>query len=290
MRARRAAYLVLAAFLAFTVWEVAQHVWLMNLPVALYHMLSLTVDLLLVLLIVLTALSVVRRQARGELRRHAVQDAVVAALAQDLRPPLVSFLAQLRALQAAPPAGASEETGDLLKQTEARGAVVLDTIEDLVAMAKEGDEHPPRCAGLSLSQLAGQALEAFRTTAEEKDVALNAEVSPDLPSTCTAPEAVLRALSTLLAHALQTTPRGGEIALRVARDDHSDAIVLSVSDTGQPLLDHSAGLEDVMARHALVEMHYVQALADALGGSVQYQAKPGGNTFSLSLPARGAAI
>jgi len=280
---------VAGAFLAFTAWEVAQHVWLMNLPMALYHMVSLIVDLVLVLLIALTALALVRRQSHQEMRQHAVQDAVITTLAQDLRPPLVSFLTQLRILQTAPPSRPSEEMGGLLKQAEARGAVLLDMIEDLVAMAKEGDEHPPRCAGLSLSQVATQALEAFRAAAEDRDVSLEAEVAPDLPLVCTAPDAVLRALSTLVARALRSTPRGGEVQLRVTRDEHNDAILLSVSDTGEPLLDHSADMEDVMAQHTLVEMHYVQALADALGGSVRYEAKPGGNTFVFSLPARGTA-
>jgi two-component system OmpR family sensor kinase len=289
MKARQAAYLVAGLFLTFAAWEAVQHVWLMDLPMAAYHTMSLIVDLVLVLIIALAALAIVRHQAHHEARQHAVQDAVTVALSEDLRPPLLSLMAQLQALRSAPPERAGEEMGELVRQAEARAGVLLQTIDDLVAMARERDRPAPRCSGMSVGQLAEQAVEAARPAAEGRGVGLEAEVAPSLPRACAAPDAVLRALSSLLERAVNATPRGGEVRIQVTPDPPNRLVVIAVSDTAEPLLDHPADLDEVMARHRLVELRYVQALAAALDGSVRYEPKPDGNVFTVSLPARGTA-
>jgi len=91
MNARQAAYLVAGSFLAFAAWEAIQHVWFMDLPMAAYHTVSLMVDLVLVLVIALAALAIVRNHIRPEARQQAAQDAVVTALAEDLRGPILSL-------------------------------------------------------------------------------------------------------------------------------------------------------------------------------------------------------
>jgi len=289
MRARQAAYLVAAAFLAFAAWEAVQHVWFMDLPVAAYHMISLIVDLILVLLITLIALAIVRARAQPEAHERAAQDAVVSALAQDLRPHLLSTLTMLRALQSAPHEEVSEETRALLRQTEARAAVFLEMIEHLVSMAERLDKPGPQCASVSLAQLAEQAFEAYRPVAEARAVKLEAHVQPGMIQTCAAPDAVLRALSGLLERSLQTTPRGGRVELRASCEESTRLVVLSVSDTAEPLLDRSASIDEVIAKHGLIELRYVQQLAVALGASVRYEPGPGGNTIAFSLPARETA-
>jgi len=289
MKVRQATYLVAGSFLAFAAWEAVQHVWLMDLPMAAYHTMSLIVDLVLVLIITLAALATVRHQAHHEVRQHAVQDAVTVALSEDLRPPLLSLMAQLQALQSARPEGVGEEMGELVRQAEARAGVLLQIIDDLVLMASERHRPALRCSGMSLSQLAEQAVEALRPAAENRGVGLEAEVALDMPRACTAPDAVLRALSSLLEHAVNATPRGGKVRIQVSPDPPNRLVVIAVSDTAEPLLDHASGLDEVMARHGLMELRYVQALAAALGGSVRYEPKPDGNVFAVSLPARGTA-
>lgn len=287
MNARQAAYLVAGSFLAFAAWEAIQHVWFMHLPMAAYHIMSLMVDLVLVLIIALAALGIVRGHIRPEARQQAAQDAVVTALAEDLRPHLVSLLARLRAVEGAPEGKASDETHALLEQAEARAAVTLDMIEDLVAMAKETAAPARECGNVSLAELAEQAVESFQAPAKDRAVELAMEVHPGSGRACAAPDAALRVLSSLLGRAVNTAPQGGKVRLEVAPDPSRRLVVLSVSDTAEPLLDHDAGLDEVVARHGLVELRYVQALATALGGSVRYRAEPDGNAFVVSLPARG---
>src|SRR4030042_353118 len=101
-RSRSATYLLAAAFVAFAIWELIQHVFLMDLPMAAYHLFSLTIEFGLVFVIALVAMRLVARGADTEARQHALHHTVVASLAQDVRPPLVSLLAELRLLERAP--------------------------------------------------------------------------------------------------------------------------------------------------------------------------------------------
>ena len=289
MNARQAAYLVAGSFLAFAAWEAVQHVWFMHLPMAAYHTVSLMVDLVLVLIIALAALAIVRGHIRPEERQQAAQDAVVTALAEDLRPHLVSLLARLRALEGASRGKAGDETHALLEQAEACAAVTLDMIEDLVAMAKEAAMPARECGNVSLAELAEQSVESFQAPAKDRAVELTMQVHPGPGHTCAAPDAALRLLSNLLGRAVRTAPQGGQVRLEVAPDPSRRLVVLSVSDTAEPLLDHDAGLDEVVARHGLMELRYAQALATALGGSVRYRAESDGNAFVVSLPARGTA-
>jgi two-component system heavy metal sensor histidine kinase CusS len=289
MNARQAAYLVAGSFLVFAAWEAVQHVWFMDLPMAAYHTASLMVDLVLVLIIALAALAIVRSHIRPEARQQAAQEAVVTALAEDLRPHLVSLLARLRALEGASEGRAGDETRALLEETGARAAVTLDMIEDLVVMAKEAQAPARECGNVSLAELAEQAVASFHALAEDRSVELAVQVHPGSAHTCAAPDAALRLLSNLLGRAVRTAPQGGQVRLELAPDPSRRLVVLSVSDTAKPLLDHDAGLDEVVARHGLVELRYAQALATALGGSARYRAEADGNAFVVSLPARRTA-
>ena len=90
MGTRPATYLLAAAFIAFAIWELIQHVFLMDLPMPAYHLISLTIEFGIVFVIALVAMRLVVRRADTEARQHALHHTVVASLAQDVRPPLVS--------------------------------------------------------------------------------------------------------------------------------------------------------------------------------------------------------
>ena len=287
MNPRRAAFVVVGGFLAFAAWEAIQHVLFMDLPMAAYHLLSLAGDLIIVLLITLAALAVIRRHAHPEARQQAAQQAITTALAEDLRPHLLALLTRLRALHISPSEQASKETSDLCKHAEARAAVLLDMVEDLLAMAADAQKPGPRCAGVSLVQLVQEAVETFRTAAEDKAVKVEAHIPQALAESCRAPDAVLGAVLRLLRHALDSTAPGGSIGVHTRAEEAGHLFAVSVTYTAEPLLDHPADLDEVISRHGLVRLREVQALVDALGGALRYEPTPEGNTFTLSLPRLG---
>jgi signal transduction histidine kinase len=284
MELRKTTYLLVAAFVAFAAWEAIQHVFLMELPMAVYHMVSLTIEFGLVLGIAVVAMGLVRRQAWLQAREHALQDTVVTALAQDLRPPLVRVLTDLHVLDRDPPRDFTDERREVLREATARAGILLGMIEDLVAMATEAGGPHPACTTLSPGELVEAVLGPYRLAARERDLALKVDLGRDAPAVCASADQVLRALSTLLANAVRSTPAGGEIAMRMAASEGE--VVFSVTDTAPPVLDRRAALTEAASGPARVGLRYCQTVAEALGGSAWYEPTAGGNSFAFSLPAR----
>ncbi|NIR02826.1 MAG: hypothetical protein GTN78_21920, partial [Gemmatimonadales bacterium] len=275
MRRKPTVYLICSVFVVFAAWEAINHMWLMDLPMATYHMVSLTVEVSLALVIVLAALRTVTRQAQAEQQQHALRDAVVTILARELRPPLVSLLAELNALESSAASDLGDHTRDLLKQASARGGVLLGMIEGLVAMAG-GAEGPAGCAGLSPGELVEQTADAYRPVAGQAGVTLTAKTSENLPSACLAADRMLSVLSILVNNALRVTPRGGQVEVGAAEDEGRAATVFSVSDGGPPLLDRPADIGDLPAGTSDAELRSCSMLAEALGGSARYLPGPSG--------------
>jgi signal transduction histidine kinase len=283
---RQTGYLLAGAFAAFAIWEAVQHLWLMDLPMATYHLVALTAEFGLVVVIALVAMGLVRRQTREDLRQHALRDAVVTTLGRDLRPPLVSLLAELRLLERTPAEGMSAGTRSLAAETAARAGVLVEMVEDLVAMAEEaGRDTGP--AMLSVKELAEQTAEPYRTLAKEKGVRLAVELGDELPGSCAAPDQVMQVVSTLVANAVARTAAGGDVELRVSEE--SGRLIIAVSDTGKPLLGGPAEMTTAEEGAGRGRLRHCQSLAEALGGSARYEPLPEGNRFSFSVPARGRA-
>jgi signal transduction histidine kinase len=284
MGTRPATYLLAGAFIAFAIWELIQHVFLMDLPMAAYHLISLTIEFGIVFFIALVAMRLVVRRADTEARQHALHHTVVASLAQDVRPPLVSLLAELRLLERAPPEGMSQGTRELLRQASSRAGVLVGMIEDLVAMTAEAGDHPGECVSLSLGEIAREVIAPHRLLAEERGVHLVEDLPESLPAVCGQADQFIQALSTVLGHAMGTTPPGGEVRITVRED--GGMITFEITDSAAPILPHGAPLSEVASGPARVELRYCQSVAEALGGSARYEPTDNGNRYSFSLPAR----
>ncbi|HUU53987.1 MAG TPA: ATP-binding protein [Armatimonadota bacterium] len=284
MGTRPATYLLAAAFIAFAIWELIQHVFLMDLPMAAYHLISLTIEFGIVFFIALVAMRLVVRRADTEARQHALHHTVVASLAQDVRPPLVSLLAELRLLERAPPEGMSQGTRHLLRQASSRAGVLVGMIEDLVAMTAEAGDRPGECVSLSLGEIAREVVAPQRLLAEERGVHLAEELPESLPAVCGQADQLIQALSMLLGNAVSTTPPGGEVRIAVRED--GGTITFEITDSAASILPHGAPLSEAASGPARVELRYCQSVAEALGGSARYEPTKNGNRYSFSLPAR----
>jgi signal transduction histidine kinase len=277
-------YLIIVVFVVFALWEGAKHVWLMDIPMAAYHVTSLAVEVCLTLVIALVALRAVRRQAEQDAQRRALHDAVVGVLAQDLRPPLVSLLAEVKAVEAGERPAVGAELRDLLGDVAARGGVLLDMIEGLVAVVEGSAGEPKRCRSLSPGELAREAVEAHRPLAQQRGVTLSARVSDDIPPACTTSDHMLRVLSFLLSHVIGLTRPSGKVELQASEGEEKGTILFSVANTEQPLLDRAAALSEAADSAARPELRYCEMAVEAMGGSAWYEPRPGGNAFLVKLP------
>ncbi len=284
IQARRMTYLIIVLFVVFALWEGAKHVWLMDIPMAAYHLTSLAVEVCLALVIALVALRAVRRQAEQDAQRRVLHDAVVGVLAQDLRPPLVSLLAEVRAVEAGERPSVGGELRKLLGDMAARGGALLDMIEGLVAVVDGRVGEPKHCRNLSPGELAREAAEAYRPLAQERGLTLSASAPEDMPPACTGSDHVLRVLSILLSHAIELTPSGGRVELQASQGEGKGTVVFCVTSTAEPVLGHTAALSEVANAATRAELRYCEMAVDAMGGSAWYEPRPGGNAFLVKLP------
>lgn len=285
MRTQAATYLLVAAFIAFAIWELVQHVFLMDLPKAAYHLISLTIEFGLVFVIALVAMRLVAREAEAEAHQHAIHHTVVASLAQDVRPPLVSLLAELHMMERAPPEGMGEGTKELLHQATARAGVLVGMIEDLVAMTAQTGDPRRECVSLNPGEIAREVAASQRLLAKDRNVRLVEDVPESLPGVCGESNHLIQALSVLLAHAIAVTPTGRDVSI-AARED-GGTVSFEVTDSADPILPHAAELFEAASGSDRVALRYCQGMAEALGGSARYEPTENGNRYSFSLPKRG---
>ncbi|MBV8371496.1 MAG: HAMP domain-containing histidine kinase [Candidatus Eremiobacteraeota bacterium] len=229
-----------------------------------------------------------RNEALGE-RQEVIRD-LVYAISHDLRTPLAALSMTLR--QAA--TGAYGPLPDRY-QTVLRDSLV--SIDDLVRLAEtlllvarfeSGDRHPER-EPFDLAAVAREIASELSAMAESRGITLT--VTANAPAAARAARAdVKRALANLVANALQHTPTGGTVELRV---------VPSPARTDVIVADDGYGIDE-RSRAALFQrfssasrtgggtglgLYIVRRIAEESGGTVRYAPRdPRGSVFTFSLP------
>jgi signal transduction histidine kinase len=134
-----------------------------------------------------------------------------------------------------------------------------------------------------------------RISAEEIELTLTTQVTPDLPLVLGAPVQLKRVLDNLLGNAYKFTPAGGRVAVQLKKN--GTGVVLEVTDTGIGI--PSDQLEQVFGRFYQVDggttrryggtglgLALVKEIVEAHSGQVAVQSAVGeGSTFRVTLPA-----
>lgn len=154
------------------------------------------------------------------------QRAFIDDAAHELRTPLTALRLQL---QLAEDAAGDEERALAFRRLSEGVTRATRLVEQLLSLARLDAQSQIATAGVSLPELAREAIAEAALVAEAAGLELSlhatasAEVSGD--------EASLRTLiANLLSNALRYTPRGGHVEVTVARD--GEAVVLAVRDDG----------------------------------------------------------
>jgi len=147
---------------------------------------------------------------------------------------------------------------------------------------------------VSIRPLIEPCLETIRLNAEEKNLAVECDCSPDLPLVHGDPPAVQQAIQNLLDNAVRYTPRGGRIA--VAARVHDSYVAVSVSDTGPgiPASEQTRIFERFYRTDAArsreaggtgLGLSIAKHLVEAHGGRIEIRSEVGhGSTFTIYLP------
>jgi len=228
-----------------------------------------------------------RTEANEQLRRF------VADASHELRTPLTSIRGYAELFRYAAANEPEEREAHLAKIREetARMSVLVDDLLLLARLDAPGAEAPLRPERIDLTELAGDAADAF--TAGRPDHPLTVELgSPGLRMDAD-PVRLRQVLDNLLANAAIHTPPGTQVGLALIVE--GDEAVIRVTDAGPGIAPEAQ--ERIFDRFYRVDnsrtrgnggsglgLSVVQSLVTAHGGTVDVASEPGRTTFTVRLP------
>jgi signal transduction histidine kinase len=232
------------------------------------------------------------RNAALEERSGVIRD-LVYALSHDLRTPLAALGMTLRQAQA----GAYGELPARYREIVERSVIATDDVQRLaetlllVARFESGDRQPVRDV-VDLDELVRQIAAELQALAATRHVELTVVNADGPPRTIGDRGDVRRAITNLVANALEHTPADGHVTMTLERNG-SKAIV-RVADDGfgisekmrAHLFNRFARGDDRRGGGSGLGLYIVRRVAEESGGSVDYTPNvPQGSVFTLNLPA-----
>jgi signal transduction histidine kinase len=155
-----------------------------------------------------------------------VREQILAIVSHDLRNPLGTILMTTDAL--AKKGALPQAVGRIHRAAER----MLRLIEDLLDFASiEAGRLAIKRQPQDPGALVQETLASFEGVAQEKGLVVTAEVEPDLPKVFCDRDRILQVLSNLVGNAVNATPEGGHITLRVEARGHE--LLFAVSDDGR---------------------------------------------------------
>ncbi len=223
-----------------------------------------------------------RNEALSE-RQDVIRD-LVYALSHDLRTPLAALSMTLRQAAGGAYGALPDAYAGVLRES-------LISVDDLARLAEtlllvarfESGERRTERELVDVPSLAREIASEMRAMAEARGVALSAHA--EVAATTRGSRAELkRAIANLVANALQHTPRGGSVDVRVA--SARDAVEVAVADDGYGIDDRTRGTlfqrfsSGARAGGTGLGLYIVRRIAEETSGSVAYEPRaPRGSSF-----------
>jgi signal transduction histidine kinase len=234
-------------------------------------------------------------EARVALDRERQE--LTAAVSHDLRTPLASVRAMVEALDdhVVEDPAEIERYYEAIRREIERLSLMVDDLFELAQM----DADAPRLDRhvVALHEIAADVVEAMQAQARLNEVALRLSVEGEPPDIYVDGGRIERVIANLLRNALEHTPAGGRIEVKVLADD--GWLSLRVSDTGEGIeeadlphvwdrffrADRSRGRGPTAADGGGLGLAIVRATVEAHGGLVEVSSEPGrGAVFTVRFP------
>jgi PAS domain S-box-containing protein len=235
------------------------------------------------------------RAARAEAERaNRMKDDFLAMISHELRTPLNAILGWTQLLRR--PNAAPEQRERCLDIIERNTRLQAQLISDLLDVSRitTGKLHL-EIAPVDLPLVVEAAIDACRSAAEAKQVTLDAAIDRAPLILRGDPGRMQQVVTNLLTNAIKFTPKGGRVAVSLAR--RGERAVIAVRDTGQgiapeflPHIFHRFAQADVsMARRhggLGLGLSIVEHLVGLHGGEVRAESEGLGRgaTFTVTLP------
>jgi signal transduction histidine kinase len=163
--------------------------------------------------------------------RSTAMGRLASALAHEIRNPLnfINLSIDHTREHLAPAEGRKREDFErILSNVKAEIIRLNRLVGDFLSFGKPMRLHPRACA---MGELVGEVAAVVDHKARDQGIAIATQVEPGLPSLVADPELLKTCFLNLLINAIDAMPKGGVVAVSVARD--GDALVTTVTDTGQ---------------------------------------------------------
>lgn len=233
---------------------------------------------------------------RAELADRSRRELIM-NVSHELRTPVATIQAHLDSLLL--PDAERPSDDDLerrLRVTASETRRLADLIEDLLMLAR-ADSHELRVANrpVELAPLIRQVMESMAPLAlQQRKVTLDEATVPEGLSAVADPDRLSQVLSNLVRNAINYTPEGGVVSMRVDSAG-ADRVQIAVSDTGIGIA--ADDLNHIFERFYRADGSRTRAtggfglglaigreLVEAMGGSLAATSEPGlGSTFTISL-------
>ncbi|MEO0534842.1 MAG: ATP-binding protein [Cyanobacteria bacterium P01_A01_bin.123] len=222
----------------------------------------------------------------------------LATMSHELRTPLTCIIGMSATLLRWSFGDLSSRQQNYLTTIHDSGERLLSLINDILEVAKiESGRTILEVSDFSLSSLTRQCLEVFQDKARHQGVELflDLKLSAQQDNFVADPRRIKQILQNLLSNAVKFTPQGGEVKLRVWRENHA-AVVFRIEDTGIGIPDTQQVLlfekfqQLEPTRHRQYQgtglgLALTKQLVELHGGSISVESKLNyGSAFTVRLP------
>lgn len=219
----------------------------------------------------------------------------LAIASHDLKAPLAAVQTYLQVILGGFTGEISDEQRDMLGRSSIRIEGLLKLINDLLDATRiEAGQIVEEMEEISVAEVVEDTLENVRSLAEEKGLELLTEVPEGLSKIMGASHRLVQVLTNLSNNAVQFTPSGGKVTIRVGEE--ADHLRVEVMDTGigippedmPRIFEEFYRGKDVEAKGAGLGLAIAKKIVEAHGGKIGAESPYGesekGSKFTFTLP------
>jgi len=173
----------------------------------------------------------IREQFEGLQETDRLRRELVSNVSHDLRTPLASMYGYVETLLIKNESLSADERQHYLEITRKHTQRLSQLVGDLFELSKlDSASVAPSLEHFSLADLLQDVTQEFELEAQQKEVRIQIEASPDSASVYADIGLMQRVLENLIRNALNFTPRGGHI--RISLDERPGAVAVAIADSG----------------------------------------------------------